>query len=90
MSASARDQHGFTLVELLIAIGIMALLGALASIMLNGALSNQQIVGERQYKLERVALALHIMRRDLEQLTPRVGRDEYGDPMAARIVAEQV
>ena len=85
-----RRQGGFTLVELLIAIGIMALLGAMASAMLNGALSNQEQVAKRQYQLERLALALQMMRRDLEQLTPRIPRDEQGDAMGARIVAEQI
>ena len=83
-------QRGFTLVELLIAIGIMALLGVMASALLNGALQNQDHVAERQQQLERVALALQMMRRDLEQLTPRIPRDEQGDPLPARLVAEQI
>lgn len=82
--------RGFTLVELLIAIGIMALLGTAAAVMLNGAIENKQRIEARQQKLERVALALQILRRDLEQLTPRIARDRAGDPLQSRIVGEQV
>lgn len=90
MDAMRGGHKGFTLVELLIAIGIMALLGAMASAMLNGALANQEVVAKRQYQLERLALALQMIRRDLEQLTPRLPRDEQGDLMAARMLAEQL
>lgn len=93
MTTSFRQVHtdkGFTLVELLIAIGIMALLGAAAAAMLNGAIDNKQRIEARQQKLERVALALQILRRDLEQLTPRIARDRAGDPLQSRIVGEQV
>lgn len=76
--------------ELLIAIGIMALLGTAAAVMLNGAIENKQRIEARQQKLERVALALQILRRDLEQLTPRIARDRAGDPLQSRIVGEQV
>ncbi|QQD16909.1 type II secretion system minor pseudopilin GspJ [Spongiibacter nanhainus] len=86
----ANTDKGFTLVELLIAIGIMALLGAAAAAMLNGAIDNKQRIEARQQKLERVALALQILRRDLEQLTPRIARDRAGDPLQSRIVGEQV
>ncbi len=85
-----RRVAGFTLVELLIAIGIMALLGTMASVMLNSALASQEVVAQRQQQLERLALALQIMRRDFEQLTPRIPRDEQGDAMAARLQGEQV
>jgi general secretion pathway protein J len=81
---------GFTLVELLIAVGIMALLGAMGSIMLNSALNNQERIEGRQQYLERLALALQIMRRDLEQITPRLPRDKQGDVMAAYLIAEQI
>lgn len=83
-------QRGFTLVELLIAIAIMALLGAAASIMLNAAINNEDAIGERQHALEEVALGLLTLRRDLEQLAPRIPRDVQGDPLAARIVGGQI
>lgn len=81
---------GFTLVELLIAIAIMALLGAAASILLNSSLTNKSAIEARQQRLEQLALALHIVRRDLEQITPRIPRDEQGDPLVSRIVAQQL
>jgi general secretion pathway protein J len=86
------SQHsaGFTLVELLIAIGIMALLGTVGALLLNTSLENKAAIETRQQKLERVALGLTILRRDIEQITPRIPRDELGDAMAANIVAEQV
>lgn len=92
MTAIKRQTHGagFTLVELLIAIAIMALLGAAASILLNSSLTNKSAIEARQQRLEQLALALHIMRRDLEQVTPRIPRDEQGDPLAARMVAQQI
>ena len=85
-----KRQNGFTMVELLIAVGIMALLGTIGSLLLNSSLENQVAIEARQQALERVALALTIFRRDVEQITQRIPRDSQGDAMAANIVAEQV
>jgi general secretion pathway protein J len=85
-----KRQNGFTMVELLIAVGIMALLGTIGSLLLNSSLENQAAIEARQQALERVALALTIFRRDVEQITQRIPRDSQGDAMAANIVAEQV
>lgn len=82
--------RGFTLVELLIAIGIMALLGTAASVMLNAALRNQDVIQTRQHQLEELALGLLMLRKDLEQLTPRTPRDTQGDALPASIVGQQV
>lgn len=85
----ARPRRGFTLVELLIAIAIMALLGTAAAALLGTALQNQDSLEDRQQALEQLALGLLIMRRDLEQLAPRTGRDIQGDLLPARIIAAQ-
>jgi len=85
-----RRQKGFTLVELLIAVGIMALLGTVGAMLLNSSLENQAAIDTRQQGLERVALALTVFRRDVEQITQRIPRDAQGDKMAANLLAEQV
>jgi general secretion pathway protein J len=85
-----RASRGFTLVELLIAVGIMALIGTAGSLLLNSSLNNQVVIEQRQQNLERLALALTIFRRDLEQLTSRIPRDSQGDALSANIVVEQV
>jgi len=90
MQTASRPQSGFTLVELLIAIGIMALLGTAGSLLLNSSLENQAHIEQRQQKLERLALALTIFRRDIEQISQRIPRDEQGDVLPANIVAEQI
>ena len=60
------ERHqGFTLVELLIAVGIMALLGTVGALLLNSSLENQAAIEKRQQALERVALALTVFRRDV-------------------------
>lgn len=90
ISMRGSRQYGFTMVELLIAVGIMALLGTVGSLLLNTSLENQAAIEARQQTLERMALALTVFRRDVEQITPRIPRDSQGDAMAANLVAEQV
>ena len=90
MAMRGRRQQGFTLVELLIAVGIMALLGTVGAMLLNSSLENQAAIDTRQQALERVALALTVFRRDVEQITQRIPRDAQGDKMAANLLAEQV
>lgn len=74
-----RTARGFTLVELMVAVGILALLGAAAASLLGNTLNHQTQIRERGDALEALALSLTIMRRDLEQVSARQGRDSYGD-----------
>ncbi len=76
---SVMPQRGFTLVELLIAIAILALLSVAASTLLGSSLENQQQIEQRAERLRALGTALVIMRRDLEQMAPRIGRDLHGD-----------
>lgn len=75
--------HGFTLVELLVALAIFAIMSALAYGGLRSVLDSHQMVRERAAELERLQTAFLLMGRDLEQAVPRPVRDELGDPVAA-------
>ncbi len=73
-----RRQRGLTLIELLIAVGILAVLALLSSTLLGTSLENQKHLRASSESLEELALSLTLVQRDLEQMLDRVGRDEYG------------
>ncbi|MFP4606643.1 MAG: type II secretion system minor pseudopilin GspJ [Thiohalospira sp.] len=74
---------GFTLVELLVALAIFAIMSALAYGGLRSVLDSHQMVRERAAELERLQTAFLLMGRDLQQAVARPVRDELGDPVAA-------
>jgi len=72
-------QQGFTLLEIIIAMAIAALIGVGAMELLNSATTahrNIQEQGERYNQIERAFLFLS---NDIQQLAPRNFRDEFGD-----------
>jgi general secretion pathway protein J len=78
-----RNQHikGFTLLELLIALTIFAILSALAYGGLNNVLNTQQHVDEMSERLSALQSAFMIITRDLSQMSPRQVLDQHGDPL---------
>ena len=82
VKASAR-QHGFTLIEVLVALAITAFVAAAAyagiSTVLDGA-GQLRSVAQRTEALER---ALGFLDRDLRQFVDRPVRDEYGEEQPA-------
>ncbi|MFZ5722943.1 MAG: type II secretion system minor pseudopilin GspJ [Pseudomonadota bacterium] len=81
-------QRGFTLLEILAAVAILALIGTAASMIFVQALDNRERVGERAEALAGLQRAFLFMQRDFEQTVPRGARDELGDaqssPMTTR------
>ena len=69
---------GFTLVELLVAMAIFALIGVMAYGGLNNVITQREQNGQVMQRLRQVQQAFAIMSRDFEQLTPRPIRDELG------------
>lgn len=75
-----RLARGFTLLEMLVALAVFAIIGMISAQLLTQMISftdTTQTRGERLVNLHR---AIEIMRRDFQQLTYRSVRDELGEP----------
>lgn len=79
--------RGFTLIEVLISIALVALLGLSSALALNTAIRSNDIVNTRMSRLEQLQSAQHLIRSDLEQILPRLGRDQLGDARSASFEA---
>ncbi|MCC7259329.1 MAG: type II secretion system minor pseudopilin GspJ [Gammaproteobacteria bacterium] len=69
---------GFTLLELLVAMAIFALMGALALGGLNNVLGQREAASRQLERLHRVQRAVRILATDFGGLAPRVARDALG------------
>lgn len=74
---------GFTLVELVIAIGLFAVLATLAYGGLRQVLNSQEYTAEKAARLARLQLVYRLLEQDLEQVAGRGIRNEYGDRVQA-------
>jgi general secretion pathway protein J len=72
-------QRGFTLLELLVALSIFALLSVMAYGGLRSVLQQHSITSAEEQRLAELQKIYLLMQRDLEQAVPRPIRDEYGD-----------
>ena len=70
---------GFTLVELLVAVAIVAVIGVIALTGLTTVLQQQAIAEERSQRWRDIQFAMHVIAQDLVQLHPRAARDESGE-----------
>jgi len=80
MNATVR---GFTLLELLVALAVFAILATAAYGGLRTVLFTRAAVETQSQRLAAVQLAFHRLGQDIEQAAPRGIRDEYGEPQAA-------
>ncbi len=76
---SMTRQQGFTLLELVIAVGIFALMSAMAYGGLNSALNTHAHADAQAERLAQLQKAMLIIGRDIEQAIDRPVRDNYGD-----------
>ncbi len=70
---------GFTLLELLVALAVFAIMSVAAYTGLRSVLSAQVHVEAEAQRLAQVQMAFHFLKNDIEQIVPREIRDEYGD-----------
>jgi general secretion pathway protein J len=78
-----RATRGFTLLELLIAIAIFALLGLGTYRMLDSVLQTDKVTRAHEMQLRELVRALAAFERDILQVQARPARDPFGDPRAA-------
>lgn len=71
--------RGFTLLEVLIAIGITALIGLGTWQLLGGTIRAQEVTQKNSDRLEKLQKAMLILSRDVQQISHRAIRDEYGE-----------
>lgn len=75
MSAPAtRQQYGFTLIEILVAMAIFTIIGLASTGVLNSVINSDQLSSERFAKLESLQRAMLTMERDILQIVPRTVR----------------
>jgi len=78
-----RRAGGFTLLELLVALAIFAVLATIAYGALNSVLTARRQVEAKGERLAALQTALMVMERDVEEAVPRGVRDELGDRQPA-------
>ncbi|ARU56880.1 type II secretory pathway protein J [Oleiphilus messinensis] len=71
--------NGFTLIEVLIAITITALIGLGVWSVLNMTINTQKTLMKRTEQIKSLQRAFLVLQRDMVQLTSRPVRTEYGD-----------
>ncbi|MCQ4326368.1 type II secretion system protein GspJ [Stutzerimonas stutzeri] len=85
MALRMRAAAGFTLLELLIAIALFALLGLGTYRMLEAVLRSDEAVRAQELQLRELSRALWAFERDLQQVIGRPIRDGFGDERNAFI-----
>lgn len=79
-------QPGFTLMEMLVALAVFAVLGVISATLMSQMLTNGERMGKRSERLGEVQRAMSILKRDLMQITNRPVRDMLGDPLPAVVI----
>ena len=74
------NRRGFTLLEILIALAVFAIIGVLSSRILTGMIDLSESTRAHGDALAELQRAMFIVERDMEQSTHRSVRDEHGVP----------
>lgn len=81
-NAPTERQRGFTMMELLIAIAVFAVLGAMSYGGLNTVLKTRTRTVEAADQLHSLQITLMLIQRDLQHVINEPSRDEFGDLQA--------
>jgi general secretion pathway protein J len=83
-----RDNRGFTLVELLVAVAILAIIGVIAFVGLSRVVVQQEIARAHTERWQDIQLAMRLVTQDLAQLHPRATREELGESYQPSLLAD--
>lgn len=81
MSNTVAKNRGFTLLELVVAMAVFAIMAAIAYSGLNNVLLARSQTEAHSKSLQQLQLAMNWLARDIEQTTDRGVRSEYGEFM---------
>lgn len=76
---SMRRSQGFTLIEVLVAMSVFAVMTILAYMSLGQTLANADMLGERMDRLQAIQRTMRYLSNDLSAASPRPVRSELGD-----------
>src|SRR5690349_22638896 len=79
MTVNGRQADGFTLIEILIAVAVFALMATMAYSGLNSSINVSRETELRAEQLHRLQMALTLIQRDITQISIQQSRDEFGD-----------
>ncbi len=79
-------QTGFTLIEILVAFLVFAIIGVVSAQLLSNTINAQDDLSDRGDRLGDIHRAMQIIQRDVMQLADRPIRDNYGDPLQALVI----
>ncbi len=85
---NARRQEAFTLIELMIAVAIFALMTMFAYASVNQVIRARIVAAESLARLSDIQFMLRQLSLDLEQLHPRPVREELGDTLAPALISD--
>lgn len=84
---NGRRSCGFTLIEVMVAVAIFAVLAALAYGTLNRTLASAELLEARNGRLEALQRTLRFLTEDFQQLAPRPVKEQLGDVVAPALVS---
>lgn len=89
-SPAGSGSRGFTLIELIIAVFIFAVIGVVSATILSSVLDTNAVSERKSERLAELQRGLLFMTREVEQIVSRSVRDELGSKLAPVIGDEQI